>query len=90
MYIFGDVNRGFDRIPNACRTGAKNPLNSEVDRGDWTREEDEALVELYKQHGPQWAVIAGAMPPNEEGKHRTDKQCRDRWMRLEGQAGGDS
>ena len=40
----------------------------------WTSEEDQLLIKLVDQYGPQkWTWIASYLP------HRIGKQCRERW-----------
>lgn len=49
-------------------------VNSKTIKGAWTKEEDEVLLRLVKQHGPMnWSSIADHL----EG--RNGKQCRERW-----------
>ncbi|KAL8129931.1 hypothetical protein V2J09_019086 [Rumex salicifolius] len=44
-------------------------------KGQWTEEEDSALIELVEDHGlRKWALIA------EKLLGRTGKQCRERWQ----------
>ena len=53
----------------ARRSGGKAPKHP------WTPEEDELLVRLIQEKGPnQWAKIAGMI------KGRVGKQCRERWQ----------
>ena len=43
-------------------------------KGPWTKEEDDAVLELVKQHGiKSWSFIARQL------KGRLGKQCRERW-----------
>ena len=43
-------------------------------KGPWTKEEDDAMVELVKKHGiKSWSTIARQL------KGRLGKQCRERW-----------
>jgi hypothetical protein len=45
-----------------------------VIKGAWTKEEDEILIRLVKQHGPMnWSSIADHL------QGRNGKQCRERW-----------
>lgn len=51
----------------------KNEKN-EFFKGSWRKEEDKALIELIREHGPQnWTRIAKSIPS------RSGKQCRERW-----------
>merc|ERR1711871_306362 len=43
-------------------------------KGPWTKEEDDAMIELVKKHGiKSWSTIARQL------KGRLGKQCRERW-----------
>merc|ERR1719318_2266638 len=45
-----------------------------INRGRWTKEEDEKVIELVKKYGPKrWTLIAKHL------KGRIGKQCRERW-----------
>ncbi|OHT05498.1 hypothetical protein TRFO_26770 [Tritrichomonas foetus] len=35
-----------------------NYLNSEINNGPWSKDEDRQLAELYNQYGPRWATIS--------------------------------
>ncbi|KAE8693607.1 Transcription factor TT2 [Hibiscus syriacus] len=48
----------------------------EVNRGDWTAEEDKKLAQVIEIHGPKrWKSIAA-----KAGLKRCGKSCRLRWM----------
>eukprot|EP01022_Parablepharisma_sp_SALTPOND_P026515 TRINITY_DN64309_c1_g1_i1.p1 TRINITY_DN64309_c1_g1~~TRINITY_DN64309_c1_g1_i1.p1 ORF type:complete len:634 (+),score=67.82 TRINITY_DN64309_c1_g1_i1:3460-5361(+) len=49
-------------------------LNPELVKGPWTEEEDNLVLRLVAEHGPQkWTSIAEHLPG------RIGKQCRERW-----------
>jgi len=49
-------------------------LNPELVKGPWTEEEDNVVLRLVAEHGPQkWTFIAEHLPG------RIGKQCRERW-----------
>jgi hypothetical protein len=73
---------GRRRTGTQCRERMKNALASDIRRGDWTQEEDEALVRLYEELGKQWVKISEGMPADEDGNRRTYYQCRDRIRRV--------
>lgn len=48
--------------------------NHDLVKRSWTKEEDEALIELVRKYGfKRWSFIAKSMPG------RIGKQCRERW-----------
>jgi hypothetical protein len=69
---------GKRRTAHQCLMRMKESLASDIRRGNWSREEDEALVILHGKWGNQWAKISEGMPTDEKGKRRTAHQCRQR------------
>mmetsp|Transcript_11445 Transcript_11445/g.41879 ORF Transcript_11445/g.41879 Transcript_11445/m.41879 type:complete len:627 (-) Transcript_11445:2397-4277(-) len=63
-----------DRTDVQCLHRWQKVLNPNLVKGPWTKEEDDKIVSLVKQHGPKkWSVIAQYLPG------RIGKQCRERW-----------
>nr|KYP65260.1 Transcription factor MYB98 [Cajanus cajan] len=55
--------------------GKKDTNNNNIIKGQWTPEEDSALMELVNQFGPKkWSQIAKSL------SSRIGKQCRERWL----------
>ncbi|XP_074315909.1 uncharacterized protein LOC141652278 [Silene latifolia] len=49
-------------------------VNPELNKGPWSKEEDDCIIELVQKHGcRKWSVIAKSLPG------RIGKQCRERW-----------
>lgn len=49
-------------------------LNPDLIRGPWTKEEDDIVIKLVAENGPQkWTHVAAHLPG------RIGKQCRERW-----------
>ena len=49
-------------------------LNPDLVKGQWTEEEDRAILAAVAAHGPgRWSCIAASLPG------RIGKQCRERW-----------
>ena len=46
------------RSGKQCRERWFNNLNPDVKKGDWSKEEDELIFELYQKHGSSWSKIA--------------------------------
>ncbi|XP_076623299.1 proto-oncogene like protein Myb isoform X2 [Colletes latitarsis] len=63
-----------DRSDVQCQQRWAKVVNPELVKGPWTKEEDEAVVELVERYGPKkWTLIARHL------KGRIGKQCRERW-----------
>ena len=63
-----------DRSDVQCLHRWQKVLNPDLIKGPWTKEEDEKIIALVKEHGPKkWSVIADNLPG------RIGKQCRERW-----------
>lgn len=69
------VAAGFtDRCGVQCQQRWDKVVNPSLVKGPWTKEEDELVVKLVKEHGPKrWTLIAKNL------KGRIGKQCRERW-----------
>ncbi|XP_037795369.1 myb-related protein B-like isoform X3 [Penaeus monodon] len=51
-------------------------VKKHVNKGRWTKDEDEKLKGLVEQHGEKWEVIAAGFPD------RNDVQCQQRWHKV--------
>ncbi|KAL7447971.1 hypothetical protein ACHAWC_000246, partial [Mediolabrus comicus] len=67
------------RNANQCRERWSNHLRPGIRRGEWTSEEDEAIVRLQKVHGNRWSMIS-SVPPM---MGRTDIDIKNRWHVLQ-------
>ena len=61
------------RIGKQCRERWINHLDPDINRGPWTLEEDNKIIELHKQYGNKWVKISALMP------HRSDNSIKNRW-----------
>lgn len=59
-----------------CRERWFNHLNPNLNKSDWSDDEDRVLVELQKKHGNAWSYIARCLPG------RTENSVRNRWNSL--------
>lgn len=61
------------RIGKQCRERWINHLDPDINRGPWTFEEDNRIIELHMQYGNKWVKISALMP------HRSDNSIKNRW-----------
>lgn len=64
------------RTDQQCMGRWKRHLDPNINRDDWTHEEDIQLCALFLRYETQWSSIARAL----DG--RTAQQCRTRWVKL--------
>ena len=53
-----------------------NEIKKAINRGRWTKEEDEKLRKLVEIHGERWDFIASHYPD------RAEVQCQHRWNKV--------
>ena len=46
-----------NRTPRQCRERYLNYLLEKTKKGNWTKEEDELIMNLYEKFGPKWAKM---------------------------------
>uniref|UniRef100_P01104 Transforming protein Myb n=2 Tax=Avian myeloblastosis virus TaxID=11866 RepID=MYB_AVIMB len=63
-----------NRTDVQCQHRWQKVLNPELNKGPWTKEEDQRVIEHVQKYGPKrWSDIAKHL------KGRIGKQCRERW-----------
>jgi len=53
---------GGGRLGKQCRERWYNHLDPSINRGSWTQEEDQKVVNMVSQLGTKWAKIAKLLP----------------------------
>ncbi|KAK8853908.1 hypothetical protein M9Y10_016454 [Tritrichomonas musculus] len=64
------------RNPRQCRERYKNYINPDLRKDNWTKEEDELLIQKYSEYGGKWNKIAKFFV------NRSDNHLRNRWMMI--------
>ena len=66
-----------DRNPRQCKERWENYLDPTINKGPWTKAEDDLLIEKQLQLGSKWVTIARFF------NRRTDAQVKNRWQLLD-------
>ena len=59
-----------------CRERWRNYLSPDIDKSVWKEEEDQLLLEKYKELGPRWKIISSLFP------NRTDIAVKNRMHKI--------
>ncbi|XP_015765299.1 PREDICTED: transcriptional activator Myb-like isoform X2 [Acropora digitifera] len=66
--------RGYSGSADEETSQRSNRRKKKINKGRWTKDEDDKVVELVRRYGPKrWSLIAQHL------KGRIGKQCRERW-----------
>ncbi|XP_042047762.1 transcription factor MYB14-like [Salvia splendens] len=64
---------GLLRCGKSCRLRWMNYLRPDIRRGNFSREEEDTIIQLHAQLGNKWSVIASRLPG------RTDNEIKNVW-----------
>lgn len=74
---WNEVSKNIEgRTAKQCRERWINNLDPAINKGPWTKEEDERMKDLFKKYGPTWSAIAKEMPG------RTENGVKIRWKTI--------
>ena len=59
--LFRQSEERYFRKPKQCRERWRNYLDSSINKGEWTKEEDIKLLEFVMELGKKWSAIAKCM-----------------------------
>ena len=65
------------RTPKQCRERWYHHLDTNIRKGNWTNQEDNAILEAQKQIGNQWSKVAAILTG------RTDIDVKNRFHKLQ-------
>eukprot|EP01035_Chromulina_nebulosa_P034108 gene34108-45730_t len=67
------IELGFNRTGKQCRERYQNHLRPEINKNDWSAEEDKIVMKMKEELGSQWAKISTFLIG------RSDNAVKNRW-----------
>lgn len=70
---WSQIAGAMNRTTRQVRERFQNYVNPKWNRGTWTDDEDNLLVELFHEYGPHWSLMVNRL------KDRSDVSIKNRW-----------
>ena len=68
-----------DRTSKQVEERYKYFLHPHLNKGKWTKEEDDTIIALVKHHGLNWSVITEELKQADPLNYRCNNSIKNRW-----------